>query len=77
MGCQPLVDDSGNVIGVMCFAEGWNQATGHSRVAWCFNCRTYALHWLYLFVDSSGWYEAEPSWKCVYCGKDATRFPGM
>ena len=75
MGCELLIQD-GEIIGHICFADGFHSPTGYHETMWCFGCRTYALHWLYVFLDSSGWYEPEPSWRCVYCGKDRTTFPG-
>jgi hypothetical protein len=62
--------------GHILWSRGWNMATGFRAVKWCFNCRTYALHWYMLFVDSGRWYEPNPSWKCVYCWRDDTVFPG-
>ncbi len=57
-------------------SRGWMMATGFREVLWCFGCRTYALHFYNLFIDSGGWYEPNPSWNCVYCGRDETHFPG-
>ena len=58
------------------WSRGYWVPSGHRWVTWCFHCRTYALHWSMWFIDTSGWYEPNGAWWCVYCGKDYTVFPG-
>jgi hypothetical protein len=80
MGCEPLVNERGEVIGNINRpgAMVHEPIRKRHRWKWCFNCRKRLPHMLTMSREvEPSYYDPYVWWKCGGCGKDFTLFPGQ
>lgn len=80
MGCWPLINERGEVIGNISRPGPMVEEPlrKRRRWKWCFNCRKRLPHMLTMKREvKPSYYDPLIFWKCARCGQDWTLFPGQ